>query len=257
MKTLASLLLLVLLGVFFLTNNLKLNKQPPPQPIGSVTQTQGVVMIKNEFDTYFKNLAPEHPISSPAKILTGFDSFVTFNIGEDFKLYEQSQIEIKQQASKTQIILKHGVIERLDPELNNVEIYVAKKLQTQSKVEAVRINTKIKSVSPNKPLTITKNETAEFQNQLKNTFRLHQRFLERCFIKHYERKSGKTNGGDLLLRFTVDEKGALTEIKIIQSDIEDDKYHSCIREVVSRIRIRYYDKKVRTVNFPIQIRLPI
>ena len=99
-------------------------------------------------------------------------------------------------------------------------------------------------------------EDRKIQKVLQDTFKLHQRFMEKCFIKHYERKLGDTQAGQIILRFKIIKSGKLKNIAIKQSDFKDDKFHDCLTEVISRVRIKLYNGKPQVVDFPILVTLP-
>lgn len=258
MKLLASLILLVLLGLFLFTDDLKLFEQKNPQIVGKTLSTQGVVMHKTLEDDYFKNVKSPSPITTPSKIMTGFDSSLRFELGEPFELLEESEIKIQTKGRKTLIHLLSGSLKKLSPEAKRVEVYVDDILQKQALVEIPRPERSSKPTS--QVLTDTSEEAkeqSEFQTQLKNTFRLHQRFLERCFIKYYERKKGKIQKGQVVLKFFVNPQGFVKNVEVLKSKIDDNKYQDCIKEVASRVRLKYFDKKPRFVEFPIETSLPL
>ncbi len=258
MKVLASLILLVLLGLFFFTDDLNFFSEHTPKIVGNTLETQGVVMQKKSEDDYFKNLESSSPITTPTKIMTGFDSSLRFEVGAPFQLLEESQIEILQKASKTEIHVLSGTLKKLAPESERVEVFVDDVLQKQPLIEVLRPE-RARSPSPQNLSNSSKDakEQSEFQAQLKNTFRLHQRFLERCFIKYYERKKGKIKKGQIVLKFFVNAQGFVKNVEIIKSKIDDEKYQSCVKEVASRVRIKYFDKNPRFVEFPIETSLPL
>lgn len=259
MKIIASLILLVLLGLFLFTNDLNVFHKVKTFSVGKVLTTQGIVMAKLPNNPYFENLKPQEPISLPIKILTGFDSHLKFEIGSEIQLLEETQIEMNQLGNKIQINLLSGTLKRGEPLSENIEVYIDKVQQNQ----AIVVIPKNKTLKSSLPVLSTpssqenERELSDFQTQLKNTFRLHQRFLERCFIKYYERKKGVTKNGKVLIRFSINPQGSIENVKIVESEMNDKKYHSCIKDVVSRVRIKYYDKKARIVDFPIQMTLPL
>jgi TonB family protein len=99
-------------------------------------------------------------------------------------------------------------------------------------------------------------EKSKEQDLLRDTFKLHQRFMEKCFIQHLERHQGESKDGQILLRFTIQKNGRLRDIKIVKSAYADQDLHRCLLEVVERVRIKKDFKRPTTTEFPLQFKLP-
>ena len=92
--------------------------------------------------------------------------------------------------------------------------------------------------------------------KLNSTFNLHKRFLEKCLIKHYDSLSGETRSGKVISQFTINKKGKLSSVKIIESEFNDSGFNDCLVDVISRVKIKYYDNVERVITFPLQLSLP-
>ena len=104
------------------------------------------------------------------------------------------------------------------------------------------------------PKPLKKNKT--FEKLLKKTLSGHQRFLEKCFIKFYEKKGGDLQGGQLLTRVHLNEKGHLENIKILQSPYQQKAFHDCVKEVLSRVQFPKGQVTPHSFDLPIEIKLP-
>jgi TonB family protein len=104
--------------------------------------------------------------------------------------------------------------------------------------------------------TLVARPSDEFQSLVENTLKLHQRFLEKCLIKLYEKKQGQLQGGEVQTRFTINKKGRIADVRVVESEFDDRDFHLCVEEVLSRVQFKAYKGPERTVDFPIRIELP-
>lgn len=204
----------------------------------------------------FINLSSQSPFHSPLQIVTGFESEVQLSFGESFKVLENSSVRLRKQANVFFVDVIRGSVERENPE-SNVEFQVDGKTKTGLAISAPT-NQELVSVESNKPKngSLTPNPDDEFQTLLAETLKLHQRFLEKCFIKLYEKKNGTLLGGQVNTRFQISTKGQVQNVNIVQSDFNDNAFNTCVKEVISRVQFKGYKEGARTVDFPIQINIP-
>jgi hypothetical protein len=257
MKWLIILILMGFLSYLFFSSPISFLQFNDKKFSGKVISVQGTVLGRSAEDRTFKNLTINSPITQSFKIKTGFKSSTLVEFGETFKILAETSVELLNIGKRFEVHLISGEIERskvtqkTDFLINNKKINIKKisyQLDTNKNNKLLNTNDESKY---NKGTLNTK-----LQHSLKKTFKLHQRFLEKCFIKHYERSSGKTQSGTILLDFNIDKKGHLNSLKIKQSDYKDDSFHQCILDVISRIQMNRQSSEVFNVEFPIEVSLP-
>ncbi len=95
----------------------------------------------------------------------------------------------------------------------------------------------------------------EQEIQIKKNLDLYRKFMEKCFIKHYESKQGKTQNGTLLVEFTVQKMGRLENIVFVEDPYQDQELTQCLTQVLNRVKIKKGIDKTK-VLFPIEMKLP-
>ncbi len=255
-----ALLLIILLAVLIFTQDLNFFGVPPQKVVGKVIETKGLVLGKSSEHESFVSLSTQTPLLETFEIVTGFESLTSLQFGETFKILANSKVKLLKKANNYQVHLDRGSIERLGQK-DNVHFFVENKRQNSMQIAApsgstiTEIETGLIVDEPGEMVQPEANE--KFQTTLHETMRLHQRFLEKCFIKLYERQEGGVTPGRILVRFTLGAKGRLTNVNIRESDFTDQDFHLCVTEVISRVHFKRYKGQQRTIDLPLQIRLPI
>ena len=251
---LGSSLLLGFLVFFLSSNNLNLLPKNQTKSYGHIISSKGTVMGRPIDGKYFTNLKDNSPLSKSHRVLTGSNSTTTILFGEQFTLSQNGSIDLLKVANKFQIHLLSGEILRTKPQIN-VSFYINQKPIKDLTITVQKNNSLVQmgDHSKNKP---SHTEDARTQKLLRETFKLHQRFIEKCFIKHYERSLGKTHSGRIMMSFKVNSKERLEEISIKESQFKDPIFHDCLKEVVSRVRLKKYSSHSKIIDFPIQVSLP-
>ena len=247
-----------LLLFFFSSTDLNLFSTKQVKKEGSVKTMSGTVMGKSHQDEYFKNLKAGSPLTSPFRVVTGFNSEATLFFGEEFKVAANSSLDLIRKAGRYEIQLVSGKIQRLGKSAT-VDFFSNNKKALGPEITSNPgpVISHLDDFNlPSKSQASLKKFDPEFQKRLKETFKLHQRFIEKCFIKHYDRVRGKTQTGRVLIQFQVHLKGKIKDIEIMGSDYKDDDFHKCLVEVVSRVQLKYFEGPTMTVNFPIKLQLP-
>ncbi len=249
------IILTILLVVF--DRNLRSFQKDQPESLGRILSLRGQVMGQAGDEESFKNLDLNSPLLQSQKIRTGFDSQVLMEFGDQFLLKEESLIFLLKLGTQYQVQLLSGEIRRYSKD-KSTRFLVDNRMIHEN---LIQVPVK-KEFSPKKD-KVFKQQTSvkttpepKIQNLLTKTFKLHQPFMEKCFIKHYERKKGQTQSGHVLLSFYIEKTGRLSEVTLKKSDYQDADLHLCLKEVASRVQIKNYrDSRIR-VDFPIEIKLP-
>ena len=254
MKWILTLLALGLLGLFFLTTDFQLLNSRSPSAVGRVVAVEGHVMGQANEDESFVNLEAGATLTPSHHIKTGLSGKVRLSYGEEFLVLPQSSVRLNQRGKEQQIYLLSGEIQRSKPS-DSTQFFVENKSVSGQTIKhrPFLAAPEVQEAGKGQPENLQKSGE---QTILRDTFRLHQRFLEKCFIKHYQRKEGLTQDGQILIGFAIRKNGKLDEIEIKKSPYDDDELNSCIKEVVSRIRIRHYKGESTLVEFPIRFSLP-
>lgn len=213
-------------------------------------------MGQSNSDPYFKNLGATAPITASHKIITGFDSSAVVEFGETFKVFANSSLRLAKVGQLYKIHLISGQVER--EKVTGRTEFLVENVKSDEKTLKVGEGQSLSQLTHLElPETLEKKaQPTKEQSLLAETFRLHQRFIEKCFIKHYERKKGQTQSGVLMVHFDVSKKGKLSNVEIKNSQFKDPDFDSCVADVVERVKIRYYAGESKRVQFPIQVTLP-
>ncbi len=207
----------------------------------------------------FSSLASQSPLQGPLRIVTGFDSEADLLFGEPFRILENSSVHLYKRANKYFVEIIRGGIQRQAPS-PQVEFQVDGQSKTGLEIFA-STDQKLLALKPVENHAakggVTAQPSADFQDLIGNTLKLHQRFLEKCFIKLYEKRNGKIQAGDVRTRFKINGKGHIDQVEILNTAFDDESFNSCVREVISRVQFKNYQEGVRTVEFPIEIQLPL
>lgn len=255
MKWLISLIFISTLSLFLFTDLFNPSTQKKDN-YGQVLSLTGILMGKASEEESFQHLQINSPIGSSYKIITPFNSSGRIQYGDKFQILEDSAIELRKFGNKFQVHLIKGELKRQGPS-HFTEFLVNNQITEDLHIKTT--NSKTTPVAEAHLNTESKKENSqknEIQKQLHKTFKLHKRFIEKCFIKHYERQKGKTQSGTILLTFEINKKGRLQAIAIKKSLYQDQKFHQCIKEVSSRVRLKKKPQDLIKVEFPLQINLP-
>ena len=256
MKWLGVLALIVGLFLFFATDNLKFS-QSPSTTLGKLESVEGEVLVKGSKDSFFSPVKSGQALSDNMKIMTSFDSRTMISFGENFLLKASSMVRLEKVDKQYQVHILSGGVNRKaigktlffanGEQQNQKEINIGGVVElTQIPIQEVSLNVESSEKSPQ----------AFNKRQIYQTFKLHQRFIEKCFIKHYSRQNGQTQSGKVWVVFNVFKKGKLESPQIDKSDFSDKLFHDCLKEVVSRVQMKNYKGPTMQIKFPINIELP-
>lgn len=257
MKWLGLLAFIFGLAIFFFTDSLQIIPQSKPEIAGLVLKLKGQALGKNKSDSFYQNISSNSNLYTEQMIISGFDSRIFLEYGETFWLESNSSVRLEKSGSKYNIYLLSGSLKRTA--LGSSQFFIDGTLQNALTLEKLGVtkltqipieNFSIKSDS-NGDLSLGKHN-----KQIHQTFKLHQRFIEKCFIKHYTKVSGQTQSGKIWVHFSVTRKGQLKKIKITKSAYSDKDFHFCLKEVVSRIQLKNYKGPALQIEFPINITVP-
>lgn len=245
------------LGLFLFTDKIHLPTSTAPA-FGKVLKVEGEVLGKSEVEPFFQSLTNDSNISENYKILTGFDSKAHIEFGETFTLDSNSSVRLEKTSTGLSVHLLSGNLSR--EKLGDTNFYVDGKAVDSQSLEKAGV-TQLTQI-PLDEVSITKEETstaipeADNKKQIYQTFKLHQRFIEKCFIKHYARLEGQTQSGKVWVAFNVNPQGNLTNPEIDKSDYSDSEFHDCLKEVIKRVQLKGYQGPEMQIKFPINIELP-
>ena len=191
------------------------------------------------------------------KIRTSFDSRALIEFGEKFWIESNSVLRLEKENDNYKVHLLSGNIQRenigttlfyIDGEQVNTKELVKGGITELTDLPIDDVSMEIEN--PDKaPEALNK-------RQIYQTFKLHQRFIEKCFIKHYARLEGRTRSGKVWIAFNVSTSGRLESPQIDKSDYSDAQFHNCLKEVVSRVQLKNYSGPSMQIKFPINIELP-
>ncbi len=169
-----------------------------------------------------------------------------------------SSIRLEKTASITAVHLLSGSLKR--DSLGSTNFYVdgvATNSQSLEKAGVTQLaQIPLDEVSVEKEESSTALPEADNKKQICQTFKLHQRFIEKCFIKHYSRLEGQTQSGRVWVVFNVTPQGQLSNPEIDKSDYSDAEFHNCLKEVIKRVQLKGYQGPEMQIKFPINIELP-
>src|SRR5690606_12515684 len=114
-----------------------------------------------------------------------------------FTLESNSSVRLEKTSTGMAVHLLSGSLKR--HALGSTDFYVAGEAvnsQTLEKAGVTQLTQiPLDEVSVNKEETSSSLPEADNKKQIYQTFKLHQRFIEKCFIKHYSRLEGQTQSG--------------------------------------------------------------
>ena len=240
-------ILLTAFLVFHFHNKQK-HQQTSIRTLGQVLSLKGQVMVKNTDQEVFEDLKLNSPLTHSQKIITGLKSQVLIEFGDRFLLKPESSILLLKLGSQYQVHLLSGQIQKRSKD-KNTQFLVNNRVVKEDQIQAPK--TKLQNLQQEQqsqtsfpvPEKTQSPQNSKLQTLLTKTFLLHYRFMQKCFIKHYERKKGNTQSGQVLLSFYLQENGSLSEITIKKSHYKDHKLHLCLQEVASRLRFSYKGTK--------------
>lgn len=262
-RVLLLVLLITVAGFLFFTQELHFFKpQQDLVRIGKVIQQDGLVLAKPKNQTNFKNINTNSPVFDDTTIVTGFESYVEIKTLESFRVLDNSSIRLKKMGNKILVFVERGQIQRTKPH-ELMEFIVQGQAQNELHVQAT---TKQNLMAFDSKVEIEQDSVASeelqqldpaFQTQLQQTMKLHQRFFEKCLIKLYEKEKGQIQGGKVIARFTITVKGQISKVSIQKSDFSDLRFQECIKEVISRVQFKNYNRSAITLDFPLVLNLPV
>lgn len=96
----------------------------------------------------------------------------------------------------------------------------------------------------------------ELQKQLEKTLSLHTRFLEKCYIRLLDQASGQVDPGTVLVQVQITAKGQMKDPVILDSPYQSSPFHECVSEVLSRVKIKFYQGGPRKTQIPLDFKTP-
>ncbi|PIP79914.1 MAG: hypothetical protein COW84_08065 [Gammaproteobacteria bacterium CG22_combo_CG10-13_8_21_14_all_40_8] len=288
MRWFLSLIAILLLGfaIYFAAQN-DSDRFVESPPLGQVVSVQGQVMGQVlESGQKVQKLQAHSPLYPPMRLITGLESEVTLIFGERFRVFSQSTLLLEKVGPKFRVHLLKGRLLRNEVNTNTefianglpadpqtIELKVTKYLSDDQATENVVATSHPKKIpqlsgneansesvpissSPSHFNSETRLQKSQEQNLLRETISLHQRFLEKCFIQHFERLKGQTQQGQVLMKFVIQKDGRLRDVSIKKSPYADKDFHKCLMAVMKRVRIKKVFERDTPVEFPIQISLP-
>ncbi|MBX9765839.1 MAG: AgmX/PglI C-terminal domain-containing protein [Bdellovibrionales bacterium] len=84
---------------------------------------------------------------------------------------------------------------------------------------------------------------------IESTVRNQKSLLSRCFAEHL-RTNTKTQGR-VDLSFLIERSGTVGQVRVIGSTIADDKFKSCLVQVIERVQFRKFNADPILVNYPL------
>lgn len=278
--------LLLSLSIYFATqSNSDHLSQSPAQ--GQVTSVQGQVMGQSMMRQQpVQKLQANSVLSAPMRIITGLDSEVSLVFGENFRAFSQSSLLLEKVGPKFRVHLLKGRLLRkkigsnvefivnslpADPEklelkatgsnsedetIESTVTSATEKNTSQISDDNSISNTSLNPHNPSHTIAESNLQKSHEHNLLKETLSLHQRFLEKCFIQHFERLKGQTQAGQVLMKFVIQKDGSLRNVSIKKSPYRDNSLHQCLIAVMKRVRIKKVFDRDTPVEFPLQISLP-
>lgn len=231
------------------------------QALGEIVEIRGSTLKKKHAQEFFHGANAGQKIFPLDRILTGFDSEVLVSIGESFWLLPNSQVKIVRPQKQTEVHLISGSLKRIKKN-SRTKFFVSGvpssdllikrgSLSPLTSLPLADVTLEAVAVGPKPEKVAGINEKQIHQN-----FKLHQKFIEKCFIAHYSSAAGKTKSGKVWLKFKIGKKGKILEPNVSRSDYVDEKFHNCLENVVSRVQINGYNGPLAQVEFPINIKIP-
>lgn len=258
------LTLLILITFAFLSVNLVNNpfqeSEPDVSPIGELLKVRGETLSKTQNQDFFHKASSGQKLFPTQKLMTSFDSQALIDLGTKFWLMSNSYIRLDKDKNNFNVHVLSGKVKIKGEASNNVHFFVEGKEQKGEVIQkgaiAQMTHLPLDGIQMEHPGQAQTTTTSIDEKQIHQTFKLHQRFVEKCFIKHYSRSNGQTRSGKVWIRFMVGKSGRLRQSQVKRSDYKDGAFHNCLLEVVSRVRLKNYSGPQVQVEFPIDIQLP-
>ena len=76
------------------------------------------------------------------------------------------------------------------------------------------------------------------EKQISQTLVLHKKFFQGCLIKLYKKENGATKGGETVFDLLIQVNGVIEKTTVTKSDIQDQEYISCLKQVFARVRFK-------------------
>jgi len=240
------------------TGNLKTIE--PGDQFGQILEISGNVLTKASDQSYFYKAEKGSSLHPVQHLLTGVDGKALLKVdGGQFELAANSRIKINKKQDSIEVHLLDGQLRRLNKN-GNVKFFVNSLVETDlvltQKPRAPLAELPKVSEIQKVPETTPKTKSIVDEEQILENVRFSQSFFEKCFISHYQRVSGDTKGGRIVVEYKVDVSGRVRSPEVKSSHYQDDVFHECLVEVFRRIRIKNYKGPEVRLEFPIDINLP-
>ncbi len=180
---------------------------------------------------------------------TESDILVQFNDGGQFRLAENSEVvlDILDNGSPL-VVIRSGEI-TIEKFGTSPSFWVRSEGQLYTASDYVLVDKKsarsLKDESPKNPdrEQITQAEIESVLNSKKADF-------FKCFGQLIQKKPQAA--GQMLISFTIENRGYTSQIEISKADINDTQFKSCLGEVVSRTKFRAFAGNPITTVFPLK-----
>lgn len=110
---------------------------------------------------------------------------------------------------------------------------------------------------PQEPPTAESESSAEISNEyIQRVLDRQRRFFSSCFLKYFERKQGQVQAGLVVFHVVIENSGRVRTAEVLESDIQDEGFTSCLQSVLERSRLRPFEGPTLHVEYPIELRAP-
>lgn len=263
------LVLTLLIAVLFLlpnsvTDSLFYISKDSPKGVLVIRDIYGFVQKKNFQTTELSEVGLKTPIAPGDTLYTHADSKVLLSFKNPFWLMPHSKMEFAKHGERWVAQLVYGEIKKL-PELQDdtspsAELIFATQAITTDTFSSYDFEPIDIDLKPTEFKEVSAGATQPqniIEKQIFETLGLHKKFFEGCFIRLYKKNKGQLINGETVFELTIDVTGAISNSRIVRSDIQDDSYTKCLRTVLERVRFRNLPlKEPMLALFPLSIEAP-
>jgi hypothetical protein len=102
------------------------------------------------------------------------------------------------------------------------------------------------------PETSAQQETLS-TDEISNEVSKQKSFISRCYLSYLSRVQNTARTGTILMGFTIQPSGSVSDTKVISSDLRDDVLQKCLVEVIERTRFKPFRSIPIQMEYPIQL----
>lgn len=244
------------------------------KPIGQVHEVIGRTEKSISGSTQLLSVSAGDAVNASDTYITHGDSKILFKFDPPFWLMPYSKIEfIRNAGSVDDEIIGHliyGEIKKsLSPsdninrkEANAITLTYDNKMIDGSEFSSSVdfLETPLVTLSENEFKDIQESDNSSqnmVEKQIFQTLLLHKKFFQGCLIKLYKKESGATRGGETVFDLLIQVNGVIEKTTISKSDIQDQEYISCLKQVFARVRFKNLQiKEPLHALFPLNIEMP-